>query len=109
MLLSIQVQVGDRVRIRPGEKVPVDGIVEEGNSAVDESIDHGRIDPRGEDSREPADRRDDERKRKPDHEGRARRRRHVFARIVHMVAKRSARALPSNVWPIRFPDGSCRP
>ncbi|HET7710227.1 MAG TPA: heavy metal translocating P-type ATPase [Sphingomicrobium sp.] len=32
------VQVGDRLRIRPGEKVPVDGIVEEGHSSVDESM-----------------------------------------------------------------------
>ena len=33
-----QVQVGDRVRVRPGEKVPVDGVVEEGNTTVDESM-----------------------------------------------------------------------
>jgi copper-(or silver)-translocating P-type ATPase len=32
------VQVGDRLRIRPGEKVPVDGVVVEGTSAVDESM-----------------------------------------------------------------------
>ncbi len=32
------VQVGDILRIRPGEKVPVDGIVTEGESLVDESM-----------------------------------------------------------------------
>jgi Cu+-exporting ATPase len=33
-----QIQVGDRLRVRPGEKLPVDGIVLEGRSAVDESM-----------------------------------------------------------------------
>ena len=33
-----QVKVGDRLRIRPGEKIPVDGIVIEGSSSVDESM-----------------------------------------------------------------------
>ncbi len=33
-----QVHVGDHLRIRPGEKVPVDGVVLEGMSAVDESM-----------------------------------------------------------------------
>jgi len=32
------VQVGDRLRIRPGEKVPVDGVVLEGRGSVDESM-----------------------------------------------------------------------
>ncbi len=33
-----QVRVGDVLRVRPGEKVPVDGTLIEGNSAIDESM-----------------------------------------------------------------------
>jgi P-type Cu+ transporter len=32
------IAVGDRLRVRPGEKIPVDGVVTEGNSFVDESM-----------------------------------------------------------------------
>ena len=32
------VQVGDRLRIRPGDKAPVDGVVAEGHSSIDESM-----------------------------------------------------------------------
>ena len=32
------VKIGDRLRVRPGEKVPVDAIVDEGRSAIDESM-----------------------------------------------------------------------
>jgi Cu+-exporting ATPase len=33
-----KIRLGDRVRVRPGEKMPVDGVVAEGASAVDESM-----------------------------------------------------------------------
>jgi len=33
-----QVQIGDRLRIRPGDSVPVDGVVLDGKSAIDESM-----------------------------------------------------------------------
>ncbi len=32
------VHIGDRLRVRPGEKVPVDGVVEDGRSSVDEAL-----------------------------------------------------------------------
>ena len=33
-----EVQIGDRIRVRPGEKIPVDGEVEDGRSSIDESL-----------------------------------------------------------------------
>ncbi len=33
-----EVKIGDTLRVRPGEKVPVDGTVTDGNSAIDESM-----------------------------------------------------------------------
>jgi len=33
-----EIKVGDRLRVRPGEKVPVDGVVLEGSTSIDESM-----------------------------------------------------------------------
>ena len=33
-----EIQVGDHLRVRPGEKIPTDGVVTEGRSSVDESM-----------------------------------------------------------------------
>ncbi len=46
------VQVGDRMKVRPGEKIPTDGVVVEGDSAVDESMVTGESVPV---SKEPGD------------------------------------------------------
>jgi Cu+-exporting ATPase len=31
-------QLGDLVRVRPGEKIPIDGVITEGSSSLDESM-----------------------------------------------------------------------
>jgi P-type Cu+ transporter len=48
-----EVRPGDRLRVRPGEKIPVDGVVLEGTSSVDESMVTGEPLPVGKDVGDP--------------------------------------------------------
>ncbi len=43
-VLLAEVRPGDLLRVRPGEKIPVDGVVVEGRTAVDESMVSGESD-----------------------------------------------------------------
>ncbi|MBP1645596.1 MAG: heavy-metal transporting P-type ATPase [Bacteroidetes bacterium] len=46
IVISIDdIKVGDLLRIKPGDKIPVDGVVKEGNSSVDESMITGEAMP----------------------------------------------------------------
>jgi len=48
-----EVRPGDRLRVRPGEKIPVDGVVIEGSSHVDESMISGEAVPVGKTAGDP--------------------------------------------------------
>ena len=60
-----RVGVDDVLRVRPGEQVPVDGVILEGRGAVDESMVTRRVDATHEDRRRCADRRHAEPERAP--------------------------------------------
>ncbi len=102
------VNVGDGLRVHPGDKVPVDGTVLEGHSSLDKSMVTGKS--------MPVTKEKDARViggtingcgsfvMRADKVGRDT----LLAQIVQMVARRSAAARRSSGSPTRSPPGSCR-
>jgi Cu+-exporting ATPase len=103
-----RVKVGDLLRVRPGEKVPVDGVVASGESHVDESMLSGESMP-------VAKRAGDRGIGGTVNVGgtfvlRAERvgSETLLAQIVRLVSRRSGAGRPSSAWPIASRRGSCR-
>ena len=103
------VAVGDRLRVRPGDTVPVDGELIEGHSTLDKSMVTGESMPVSKDAGAKVIggtiNRSGSFVMRAEKVGRDT----MLARIVQMVAGRSVRARRSSASPIGSRAGSCRP
>ena len=104
-----QVKVGDKLRVRPGEKIPTDGVVLDGLSSVDESMVTGESIPVEKRSGRQSHRRDRQRHRLAADARRARgQRNHAGAdRADGQPGAAQPRAHPDS-WPTKLPRGSFR-
>ena len=107
---STQVSVGDRLRVRPGEQVPVDGVVARRAQRRRRVDGHRRADARREDARRPGHRRHRQRHRRLRDAGRARRpATRCSPGSSSWSARPSGAARRSSAWPTACPPTSCRP
>ncbi len=104
------IRVGDRLRVRPGEKIPADGAVLEGESSVDEAMLTGEPMPVSKTPGAKVTGGTVNQHRLLHHERRARRRRHhAGPNRLAWLPPRSAPAPPSSASPIASPPGSFPP